>query len=149
MLFLQEMADDAVWGETLEIMAAAAAFGVNVSVHVGLRRVGDNVVQDAIANHYLCGTVEQRRADGLPPVVHGRIYLHSTDGLHFQWKRPRVPASAAPPNPPPAPEPLPTLAELQQVCRMHDVVNPHALLPIFKFVEILKSDASCRGRRRW
>jgi hypothetical protein len=53
------------------------------------------------------------------------------------------------PPPPPAPEPLPTLAELQQVCRMHDVVNPHALLPIFKFVKILKSDASCRGRRRW
>ena len=86
------MAKEGFWGETLEIMAAAAAFGVNVSVHVGDRIVGGKVVQDAIANHYLCGTVEQRRADGLPPVVHGRIYLHSTDGLHFQWKRPPAPA---------------------------------------------------------
>jgi hypothetical protein len=89
------MANDAVWGETLEIMAAASAFGVNVSVHVGQRRVGDNVVQEELANHYLCGTVEQRSADGLPPVVHGRIYLHSTDGMsHYQWKRPPAPAPA-------------------------------------------------------
>ena len=86
------MAKDTVWGTDLEIMAAAAAFGVNVSVHVGQRKEGDKVTQEESTQHFLCGTVEQRAADQLPPVVHGRIYLHSTDGLHFQWKRPPAPA---------------------------------------------------------
>ena len=127
------MAKEGFWGETLEIMAAAAAFGVNVSVHVGDRRVGGNVVQEELANHYLCGSVEQRAADGLPPVVHGRIYLHSTDGMnHYQWKRPPAPAppppfsppspsSPSPPAPPPPSPPPPgfgdQLSEAEKNCR--------------------------------
>jgi len=116
------MAKDAVWGETLEIMAAAAAFGVNVSVHVGQRRVGGNVVQEESTQHFLCGTVEQRAADQLPPVVHGRIYLHSTDGMnHYQWKRPPPPSPPSPPPPSPPPPPPPgfgdQLSEAEKNCR--------------------------------
>jgi hypothetical protein len=83
------MAKDAVWGETLEIMAAAAAFGVNISVHVGQRRGTHNqLLQEELVHHYLCGTADERRASGLPPQVHGRIFLHFTDEVsHYQWKR--------------------------------------------------------------
>jgi hypothetical protein len=103
------MATDATYGETLEIMAAAAAFGVNISVHVGQRRHNGRVIQEEMANHYLCGTVGQRHAAGLPPHVHGRIYLHSTDGQsHYQWRSPApLPVLLPPPIPRP---PLPPLS---------------------------------------
>jgi hypothetical protein len=100
LLLLQAMATDGTYGETLEIMAAAAAFGVSISMHVGQRRYGGCVVQEEIVSHYLCGTVEQRDVWGLPLHVHGQIYLHSTDGQHhFQWKNP-APAPALDPAPP-------------------------------------------------
>ena len=59
-------------------------------------------------------TVEQRDVWGLPPHVHGQIYLHSTDGQHhFQWKNPApAPAPALDPAPPlllPPPPPALTL----------------------------------------
>jgi hypothetical protein len=72
---------------------------VNISVHVGQRRHNVRVIQEELANHYLCGTstVEQRNFWGLPPLVHGRIYLHSTDGQrHFQWKNPALAPAPAP-----------------------------------------------------
>ncbi len=82
-------------------MAAAAAFGVSISVHVGQRRNDGHVVQEEIVSHYLCGTAEERQAAGLPPRVHGRIYLHCLDGVSdFQWKSPALaPAPVLAPAP--------------------------------------------------
>jgi hypothetical protein len=83
--YFAEMSKDDTWGEDLEIMAACAAFNVNISVHVG-PRVGllGEVHQGQLAKHFLCGT-----EDGEFDIVVGRIALHNYDGkTHYEWKRP-------------------------------------------------------------
>jgi tRNA(Arg) A34 adenosine deaminase TadA len=91
-LLMQEMRTDGTWGESLEIMTAAVAFGVNITVHVGERRgTHAELLQRETVHHFPCGTVDERRAAGLPDRVYGRIYLHSSDGSsQYQWKRPNV-----------------------------------------------------------
>jgi hypothetical protein len=83
--YFAEMSKDDTWGEDLEIMAACAAFNVNISVHVG-PRVGllGEVQQGQVAKHFLCGT-----ENGEFDIVVGRIALHNYNGkTHYEWKRP-------------------------------------------------------------